>query len=891
MLRALRLNISCQPRLTIAVLWACSIFALGTACGDSTVTPIADIEASVDSGLTDDVELPGDTGLDTKETSSTDSVATDLSEDSDGGTPEDVEVDSNASECDDDDLDCDGVPDDGDNCPDIDNPDQIDSDADGQGNACDDDDDNDGVMDAEDSFPTDPEEWSDVDGDGIGDNADTETCDGLDNDGDGVVDNGFELQEFPLDNDGDGFGVKPGENCASLLAAGKTDDGVYTISPKGAEGPQLQVMCDMTTDGGGWIRVFYHDVASGYFASNNDAALKNEAAPTSDLYSILEHMELFRSLDGSFELRIHWPETAIAGRNIWRQTSNPTTAPVQGYEGLDIDYVSQFWGGLELSDNNLTYLDGSVQHPNWFYSVGSTVAWGDPPGIPSHGPPSPRVAVWVRTDVSKSGPSIMACAPPPGYADNAGDCDDTLAGVFPGAEEICNGFDDNCDGQVDTDCPYGDVSLTLQPQELHFYPRELATNLCQVPLAGEMLGAATDIQVSVTQDGQPYSDTSTNDSSFALDIPLEGGLHLYDVTVSWDNGTGWWKSLQTFNKIVCGDVFLIDGQSNAVAIDYHNEFLGDQGVNTFVRSYGSAANNADMTSDTHYGLAVAQAGYGHASIGQWGLQLANRIKEEQSLPILVLNGAVGGTMVAQHQRNDANPTDVSTIYGRLLWRVQHAGLTQAVRGIFWHQGESDGGMAYDTYLGLWTAMYDDWLDDYPNVEGIYPFQVRNGCGSPTWNRNVHRDLPDLLPKVLGHMSTTGVDGHDNCHFFHQTYVEWGNRMARLVNRDLYGMTFDTHIEAPDPVAANWLSSTSLLIDFGDTGKGLLLEPGAESYFSLSDGTAISKVEVVGTSLVLTLVAASNAASVSFVDVPGDIPWLTNDLGIGSFAWYELPISP
>lgn len=30
-----------------------------------------------------------------------------------------------------------------------------------------------------------------------------------------------------------------------------------------------------------------------------------------------------------------------------------------------------------------------------------------------------------------------------------GDCDDTSAAIFPGAEELCNGLDDNCDGQID----------------------------------------------------------------------------------------------------------------------------------------------------------------------------------------------------------------------------------------------------------------------------------------------------------------------------------------------------------------------------------------------------------------------------------------------------------
>ena len=102
--------------------------------------------------------------------------------------------------------------------------------------------------------------------------------------------------------------------------------------------------------------------------------------------------------------------------------------------------------------------------------------------------------------------------------------------------------------------------------------------------------------------------------------------------------------------------------------------------------------------------------------------------------------------------------------------------TAVIAGVLWHQGESDGTSAYDTYLGAWTAMYNGWLTDFPNVEGVYVMQVRSGCGGPTWNRNVQRDLPDLLDKVSGHMSTTGVAGHDGCHFYNQTYVEWGERI-------------------------------------------------------------------------------------------------------------------
>ncbi|MDA8682267.1 S8 family serine peptidase [Porticoccaceae bacterium] len=79
----------------------------------------------------------------------------------------------------------------------------VDTDGDGIGNNADTDDDNDGVPDVDDAFPLDPLESVDTDSDGVGNNEDT------DDDGDGVLDTD---DAFPLDGaetfdtDGDGIG-------------------------------------------------------------------------------------------------------------------------------------------------------------------------------------------------------------------------------------------------------------------------------------------------------------------------------------------------------------------------------------------------------------------------------------------------------------------------------------------------------------------------------------------------------------------------------------------------------------------------------------------------------------------------------------------------------------
>jgi uncharacterized repeat protein (TIGR03803 family) len=45
--------------------------------------------------------------------------------------------------------------------------------------------------------------------------------------------------------------------------------------------------------------------------------------------------------------------------------------------------------------------------------------------------------------------NTQACSAPQGYVTDNTDCDDSNASVHPGAAEVCNGLDDNCDGQID----------------------------------------------------------------------------------------------------------------------------------------------------------------------------------------------------------------------------------------------------------------------------------------------------------------------------------------------------------------------------------------------------------------------------------------------------------
>ncbi len=58
---------------------------------------------------------------------------------------------------------------------------------------------------------------------------------------------------------------------------------------------------------------------------------------------------------------------------------------------------------------------------------------------------------YADTDSDGYGGSItlQSCSQPDGYVSISGDCDDTDASIYPGAEEVSDGVDNDCDGQVD----------------------------------------------------------------------------------------------------------------------------------------------------------------------------------------------------------------------------------------------------------------------------------------------------------------------------------------------------------------------------------------------------------------------------------------------------------
>lgn len=444
------------------------------------------------------------------------------------------------------------------------------------------------------------------------------------------------------------------------------------------------------------------------------------------------------------------------------------------------------------------------------------------------------------------------------------------------------------------------VTFSQLPVAMQLVPRDLDTNQGTVPIAGTVSSIGYDaVVVKVLRDGSESRVERTPLCSLAADDPFElmidipAELASYGFQVYVAEGTNE-TLVAEVEDVVAGDVILIQGQSNAVAALISGSANLNQG--RFVRSFGSStADPAASAADNQWRIAEGDVTMGPASIGQWGIRMGRLLVDTTGIPVAILNGGHGGQQIGFFQRDDLNPLNTATNYGRFLRRAQDAGIAGDVRAILFYQGESDGGNATGHHDGF-VALYQDWLDDFDGVERVYVTQVRVGCGMPSMElRDVQRRLGDDYENISV-MSTTGLDGHDGCHFFYENgYHDLGQRYASMLTRDLYGGTDTPSIDPPNPERAYFSATdgTEVTLVMRRSDSILHWDDGAEANFVM-EGSAVTVAagRAEAGTLVLTLSGDGRGATgLSYAGHSGAGPWVTNSGDVGLLAFYALPIDP
>ncbi len=477
----------------------------------------------------------------------------------------------------------------------------------------------------------------------------------------------------------------------------------------------------------------------------------------------------------------------------------------------------------------------------------------------------------------------------------------------------------------------GPITFDEIPLDKQLVARD-SSNKGQVMFSGEVDDSPEYdvIKITVRKSGSPgysnvYSDNlsySGGKAAFSIETEIEAELSNFYFEIELiDGGSTTLIDLPDGygNDVVAGDVFIIQGQSNAEATE--RDFSADA-INTspWIRVLGSCLPKDEAISDPDQNVWLEAIGDNSRGtpgfIGQWGLKLSNLLMVNRNYPIAIFNGARGGKSVDYFLENASNDSGETTNnYERLLHRLTTTGLTDKVKAIFWSQGENVSN-SISNYKLDFLNLKGSWLNDYVGIKNVYIFQTINGCIS-YYKNSVSRErlmytkeAQRQLAEEYGDIQIVNTDSftqsfddttnngtyYDYCHFnYFGGYESFANRIYQFILNDEYLVPMDNKYRSPRIIGAYMEDDVTMVIE---TDQSLYTNNTAEALKNFdiesSANASIIDLSIAGSNIYLTLSEYPEpGATISNLGaIPGETDYLiknTSSTGSELLSFYQYDV--
>ncbi len=424
------------------------------------------------------------------------------------------------------------------------------------------------------------------------------------------------------------------------------------------------------------------------------------------------------------------------------------------------------------------------------------------------------------------------------------------------------------------------LTFTKFPFDWQLFQRDLPANFATVDVAGVVKQSSgysklearlfnEDSSVAVLPKTLVFAAGKAN-FNFSINIPAACNNHRLEI-YGFKTSNGHWVLEKKAEKLLAGDIFIINGQSNAQAAASPDLSDVDEYTRSWQQPYGWGKLNLSFP-------------------GLWGARLANRIADDIGVPVAIFNQAVGALTIDTYLKDSTD--EFAGNYGSLLTRFENAGLPRKARTAIWFHGESNA-WSWESaiYTNHFQSLVNSWQADF-GIQQAFLFQMRfESCNSPRpFIMESHRQCGDL-PNV-DIMSTTNAD-HDSCHFYYQNgYKSLGDRMFDLIANRFYGKNV-AEVEPPD-ISKAFISGTSeITIETKNAAADLEILGFPWSDFQTEGAkVAVTSGSISGTTLKLTFAKPVSAVTgISYLGHPGKKPdWIFNSRGVGLLTFHNFPVS-